>query len=149
LGQSIERQVIGTTGSYSTGPSGSLSSTVGEVVISTGTSPAVRITQGFQQPEASGTTSIGKGPLSVTVQAFPNPSQDALTIHLTGGDRLSALGLRVIAMNGQLVRRVEAIPLVSGNATYHLDVSSLAAGQYLLTLDSQGTPLGNLTFQKR
>src|SRR5690606_26917834 len=54
----IERQVIGSTGSYQVGTTMSLSSTVGEAVVQTLFSTSKILTQGFQQPEKSGNDSM-------------------------------------------------------------------------------------------
>lgn len=53
LAQTLERSVIGTTGSSSTAGNIHISSTVGEAVIQTGQSGSFILTQGFQQPDAN------------------------------------------------------------------------------------------------
>ncbi len=53
----IGRQVIGSTGSFATGTSMTLSSTVGEAVIHTLSSGNILITQGFQQPTVTSSAS--------------------------------------------------------------------------------------------
>lgn len=51
---SIERQVIGSAGGFDTGTGFTISSTVGEPMVTTETGTNILITQGFQQPQRSG-----------------------------------------------------------------------------------------------
>lgn len=54
----IERQVIGSTGSYQVGTTMSLSSTVGEAVVQSLFSVSRILTQGFQQPESGNDSTV-------------------------------------------------------------------------------------------
>jgi Secretion system C-terminal sorting domain len=68
------QQVISSTGGIAQSYSGTLSYTLGEVVIDTYTKSNTAITQGFQQPKIA-ITAINEFPgLDVSITAFPNPT---------------------------------------------------------------------------
>ena len=82
LAQTLERQVIGSSGHFSTAGWCSLSSTTGEAMIIKLSSSSNILTQGFQQPQTFGVGineySIGNG----EIQIFPNPAIDKINIQI-------------------------------------------------------------------
>src|SRR5262245_34545305 len=86
---SIERQVIGSTGSYTDAGTVKASSTVGEAVIPTYSQSSLVFTQGFQQPVSSKTSiDIFTGihdimPDGASITAYPNPTSGRVVLDIT------------------------------------------------------------------
>lgn len=129
--QSIEPQVIGSTGGYYVATNATLSNTVGEVVIETVSSTNSIITQGFQQPESSG-VGIVEMPGKIQMNVYPNPTFDQITIALKLHDQDFRVSL--FDSQGKLVIQ-DRILRNTNNQT--MDVSRLAAGTYVLRVTSQ------------
>lgn len=134
-GQTLERQVIGTTGAAVENTSAMLSYTVGEVSIQTAVTTSVILTQGFQQVDTTDLLGIPYlTDLYAHMLVYPNPTNGSLSIRIDGhiNPDYGMLYLEVIDMNGKAVRTVPMdLPLVS------LDVADLGNSAYLLTLSSE------------
>ncbi len=130
--QSLERQVISTTGNYSTATDIQLSSTVGELMIETFISGSVIFTQGFQQ--ADDNIVAVSGPVIVLdYKIYPNPTKDRIFLNLSSDKQLN-LSLRLVDMTGRSTGiGVEDIQ-VNGYIEQELDLSPLTAGTYLLQI---------------
>ena len=77
----LERQVIASTGNYSTSANLRLSSTAGEAASTSLINGSFRLTQGFQQPTTDEITDIDVSEaLLVNYQIYPNPTVDRLTV---------------------------------------------------------------------
>jgi Secretion system C-terminal sorting domain len=99
IAQSIERQVIGATGSTLTdGTTATIDFTVGEVATTSLTNGATILTQGFQQGEVSGALSV-TNPELLGVKLYPNPAISK--INISGLKEKSSLN--VYDINGRLV----------------------------------------------
>lgn len=131
--QSLERQVISATGSYSTSSNLQLSSTVGEPVIETLINGSITLTQGFQQPDRNGNVGIEDLGVVLDYQIFPNPTTGKLFITLESSKALT-ISLSLTDLNGRQLG-IEIPDLkVAGTAREEMDLSVLANGQYLLHL---------------
>ncbi len=119
--QSIERQVIGATGSYNEQSWGSLSATTGETVTETGISGNLIITQGFQQPLLSDTTMRVADIFPDDIQIYPNPTGGHLYISTT----YSIDGIKVFDGKGRLV-------IDNNSSGRSLDMGHLERGVYLV-----------------
>ncbi len=80
--QSIERQVIGSAGSYASAGNIQLSWTLGETVVATGSSGSILLTQGFQQPDYNPTSIKPNDPVQGLV-FYPNPTTGAVNYKFT------------------------------------------------------------------
>jgi len=79
------QQVISSTGGTGTNANGTLTYTLGEMVIDTKTIGSTIITQGFHQTKLTVTSVKELQNLSFTITAFPNPTNDFVTVKLENG----------------------------------------------------------------
>ena len=80
-GQSLERSVTANSGDYFyKAGTGSISFTVGECAVTTFSSANNKLTQGFQQPDTSEITFVEENNSSFSVEIFPNPVTQFLTV---------------------------------------------------------------------
>ena len=147
---SLERQVIGSTGNYSTAGTISLSATVGEPVVTTAVSGTLTLTQGFQQAEAS--FSDGVDDLHqwlVDYSLYPNPTQDQLTLELNTEVPMQ-LDLEVYDVLGRSVGISVEDWQVKGADKTTLSLQDLASGAYLLVLkEGDGRVLHTFKIEKQ
>lgn len=135
IAQSLERQVIGSAGDYSTGAGISLSSTVGEAVIETATSGSIILTQGFQQPDGDPVgIEIPETGLSIT--AFPNPTGGAIVIEFESLQS-EYVYLTVVNMLGQQVINPLSHHATEGKTYLEIDLTKQAAANYFLKLSNK------------
>lgn len=135
---SLDRQVIGSTGNFSTVSNISLSSTVGESVVATAVSGSIVLTQGFQQPD--GTNSVGIEDdlrLLVRYTVAPNPTQDIVRVELST-DKPITIGLVLMDVRGRRVPVPEQKIHVNGTESTEIDLQPLADGLYTLALIDEG-----------
>lgn len=146
---SLDRQVIGATGNFSTAGNISLSSTVGETVVKTAISGSTVLTQGFQQPDGGPSVGI-ENPLSLLVNYTIAPNPTAEIIHVTlSTDKPLKIGLVLFDMRGRRVPVPEQQLLVNGTEETDLDLRSLADGIYQLSLkDEAGAIFKSFKIQK-
>lgn len=147
---SLERQVIGATGNYSTAGTISLSATVGEPVVTTAVSGTLTLTQGFQQAETS--FSDGVDDLHqwlVDYSLYPNPTQDQLILELTTEVPMQ-LDLEVYDVLGRSVGISVEDWQVKGVEKITLSLQDLASGAYFLVLkDQTGEIVKSFKLEKR
>ena len=146
---SLERQVIGATGNFSTAGNISLSSTVGETVVRTAISGSLVLTQGFQQPDGGASVGIND-PLSLLVHytVARNPTSEIMHVTLST-DKPLQVGLVVFDMRGRQVPVPEQQLLVNGTEETDLDLRALADGIYQLALkDESGAIFKSFKIQK-
>lgn len=67
----------------------------------------------------------------VSVKAYPNPVGDQLTLEITDAD------VRGIEFTSAMGQRVLAVPVVTGQTVYTVDVSTLRSGVYLMVVDKR------------
>lgn len=122
--QSIERQVIGTTGaSYNSGTI-ILDQTLGESVILTHDNGSIILTQGFHQPSATG--SIGISELGTNAfSIYPNPTQDVFTVTNESSEEFE---ISLYSTDGKLILREKAMGLIQ------LSLGEYAYGSYYIQL---------------
>ena len=146
--QSIERQVIGATGSYTATGTIQASSTVGEAVVATGTSGAIVLTQGFQQPGGSGEVGIDEPELGFSMNAYPNPSADAIIIDFNVDKQLN-IQIGLFNAEGRSYVLPESKLVVSGSMKHTVDLSAFAAGNYFIRItDDEGKLNSSIKIQK-
>jgi len=134
--QSLSPTVIASTGGFASNANGSLSYTVGEMtMVQTFSAGGNILTQGFQQPNENIT-----GLINMTQDEFgsfvvyPNPAVDNLSF----GFQLPEAGKVEISLYdaiGQKISDVFNTNYENGKIIQQLNVSSYAAGIYLLTMN--------------
>jgi len=145
-GQSLDRQVIGSAGDYTSAGNVQLSWTVGEVAITTASSGNLVITQGFQQPDG---LVIGiESPISgLSINLFPNPTQDIVVLKLNSKEA-QELQLQWYDMLGQLVGDMQTAS-VHGEYSREFDLSHFAPGTYFLVMrDKQSRFIESIKIEK-
>jgi hypothetical protein len=144
--QTAERQVIGSTGGFATNANMQASYNVGEVAITNDTATTVILTQGFEQTEG-GTVGIKDITTGLSVNAYPNPAKQAVTLDFTIEQPMELN----VALEDVLGRTVLApTPLnLTGNTKHSVSLMGLAAGQYLIHLsNADGTLNQTIQIQK-
>lgn len=96
------QQVISSSGISGSNGSGSLNSTVGELVIDTKTAGSTTLTQGFHQTKLTITAVRDLKGLDFNVTVSPNPTNDFVLIK-TNSTNLSQLSYFVYDANGKLL----------------------------------------------
>ena len=80
------QQVIATSGYFAQTGSGTLSYTLGELVIDTYTKNNTTLTQGFQQPKIVVTAINEISGLDFSITAFPNPTSNMVKLKIEKGN---------------------------------------------------------------
>jgi hypothetical protein len=142
----VTPQVLASSGYYYTSPQLEVSYTVGEMsaVTTVGTLAATHVTQGFHQPEEVVILTALNEQKSdeVNFTVYPNPT--AQTIWL--GYKMSEAGkvnVAIYDLGGKLIENLNTGDYTTGSSISHFDVSRLAAGNYMLSL--QFTPTAGAT----
>lgn len=122
-----ELNAISASGGYSEGAVYSMSFTIGEAVIITGTSGAHHITQGFQQPDLA-VLSVEEYQ-NIDISVYPNPARDVINVSTSENTKLM-----VYDIQGKVVRTFD---IFSSQTT--IDVSELSRGTYTLVFEANGS----------
>ena len=79
--QTLERSVLASSGNFTSTSTMSISSTLGEVFVTTLDASSSSLTQGFQQSTTSNGGGIGIEEIeNINFSVYPNPFQDVITI---------------------------------------------------------------------
>ena len=145
----LERQVVGTAGSYSVTGDIILSSTVGDTATTTLISGSLILTQGFQQAEVDEVTDIEDlMELVVDYQVYPNPTTDLLQIKFESTEAVE-LQLSIQDMTGRSIAGTARTLQGQGELTTTYSLAELTQGIYLLTFkDENGEVLISHKIQK-
>lgn len=139
--QSIERQVLGSTGGTATAGSVIVTSTVGEMAVTTGTSTSIILTEGFQQSNSTSSISIEELEIIADYKLFPNPTTDMATLIITANDINTKATVQLYSLAGQLIS-TQLLNLTSGaESKLKLDVSNQAAGAYFVRITDSNSSL--------
>jgi hypothetical protein len=127
FGQSLEQQVIGSSGNFSSTTTGTtLSSTTGEVITTTSNSGTAILTQGFQQPVVVTSLSSVELTNNQEIIIYPNPSNYQITIIKEQTETLYA---ELIDVLGQVISTHK---LTKNNTEINLE--KLASGTYFFKI---------------
>jgi hypothetical protein len=120
------QQVIATSGGAGQNASGSITYTLGEVVIETYNGTDKKLTQGFQQSRLIITAVSELQGLSYSVAAFPNPTTNFLKLKLEK-DFPETLDYLLMDINGKVISsgKIE-------NGETDISFESLAVGTYFV-----------------
>jgi hypothetical protein len=145
--QTAERQVIGSAGDFANTASFKVSSTVGETITATGTSPSIILNQGFQSPTFPSTLGIEDVEMGFTMNAFPNPTRDAITLSFSTENELQ-LSIGLFDVQGKQVLPNEQLN-VNGKMQHSIQMLGLATGNYFIRLtDRDGKLSRRIQIQK-
>ncbi len=146
--QSLSRQVLASSGGHSSNSAGSVSSTVGELVINTGTSGSFLLTQGFQQPDANPVTGSVKGQqIRVDYELYPNPSRDVITLSLNATENIN-VNMYVYDAAGKLMQQPVTLQ-GAGNYKHNLYITAYSAGNYYVKIvNATGSDVKTIPFTK-
>lgn len=134
-GQSIERQVIGSSGMLTNTGTIQGSSTVGESVINTHAQATLIITQGFQQPDTLSTVGISTLDNSMLdINVYPNPATDEVIINFISSPR-AAIGITIYNQAGQIMHNQLPIK-IQDNYKQELNFKKFASGNYFIIIKS-------------
>ena len=126
--QSFQPTVIGSSGTFATSLSGSMSWTVGEVMTETYSPTNNFFTQGFHQPFPLLATII-TNPVVPNIVVYPNPITDNLIIDLS--NQKGNFNIEIFDMQGKLLRTET---FSSGNTLINISFHEFANGTYLLNI---------------
>lgn len=131
--QSIERQVIGSTGGTATAGNVIVTSTVGEVAVATASTSSILLTQGYQQAADSSLVSISEIEDIANMKLYPNPTTNSAKLEITANFNSVAM-VTVYASDGKLIRS-NSLSLTSRvESTTQIDLSNQASGVYLIRI---------------
>ncbi len=136
--QSIDQQVIGSSGREVKQGSIQLSFTVGEVAVADSKADTLYLTQGYQQAFLDESSPIRVNDLLFDLLVFPNPFSDVVTLRSSGQVPSEPIRLTWTDISGRVMRE-QVVQLLSGT-DHQLDLQSLPAGAYQVTLSTSGQP---------
>ncbi len=143
--QATQQQVVASSGGDGTAAGTNLQWTLGECVIqSSGVVAGAQLSQGFQQPSYEIQTLIEDPRLSFTLDVYPLPASDFLTIKV-GAEGMSELKAVLHDMNGKII--LEQNLNVDEN---QIDMQSIQAASYILNItDNTGKILKSFKIVKQ
>jgi Secretion system C-terminal sorting domain len=122
-----ELNVISAGGNYTEGASFSMSWTIGEAIIFTGSSGNNDVTQGFHQPELRVLGIEEYQELDISV--YPNPARENINIVTSEQTKMT-----IYDIQGKIVETLDIYSSLTS-----VDVSNLSRGTYTLVFEANGT----------
>jgi hypothetical protein len=146
--QSLERQVLGASGSSYSGASMQVDYTVGEAATITGTAGSFTVSQGFQQNPAN-TTAIKEQSVLVNYSLYPNPAQDQVTLSINAAASF-ALKVSVSNVAGQILLADQQAEEIAQTYKRTIPIQAFATGVYFVNLyDDKNGLLQSIRFVKQ
>jgi hypothetical protein len=126
------QQVISSSGSTLKSSTGSLSFTVGELVIDTKNAGATTITQGFHQTKLTITAMNVLREQNFSISAFPNPTSDFVNLKIEKGE-IRDIEFTLFDLQGKVLsnRKIES-------TNTEVSFSGYNSGNYLLKVIQKG-----------
>ena len=126
------QQVISSSGSTLKSSTGSLSFTVGELVIDTKNAGATTITQGFHQTKLTITAMNVLRQQNFSISAFPNPTSDFVNLKIEKGE-IRDIEFILFDLQGKVLsnRKIES-------TNTEVSFSGYNSGNYLLKVTQKG-----------
>lgn len=142
VSQSINNDVLASSGAYSSDVNNSIAWTIGEPVSETHNNSNNSLTQGFHQ------TGVGWGTISVkeissdnSILIYPNPLRDELNIEFSKTDNYT---IEIFDITGQLVYKSQISNLshglaqsTTGGLSSQISLGNYSTGIYLLNVKSE------------
>ena len=136
FGQSLERNVIASSGRSCSGVNINIDYTIGETLVQTYTGGSTILTQGFHQP-ATGNVSIEEVTDVISSNVFPNPFTDVVQLELNINQPAS-VELKLSDITGRILNVANAVDYNQGRQILLLTTANLASGSYLLVATVTG-----------
>jgi hypothetical protein len=137
------QQVISSTGSTGQNANGTLSYTLGELVIDTRTAGSTTLTQGFHQTKLEVTSVKEVQNLGFTVTASPNPTNDFITIKVENGNS-KKISFALFDVNGKLITNGNIL-----NSEAEISFISLNPATYILKILRNGKEIKTVKIVKQ
>ena len=135
-GQTIERQLIGSTGNLSETTNFQVSATSGEIAISTETSGTIILTQGFQQPLPEDfVSSINIDNSDIEIAIYPNPTISSIKLDLKSNTKID-FNIQVLNINGNKIVQNRKLSF-SGKTSEIFDFNHLPPNTYILLIKNK------------
>ena len=132
LGGLQAQETVPAAGGDATGSGGSSSYTVGQIVYTTETGSNGSVAQGVQQPyEISTTVGVRVTEVNLELVAYPNPTNNALTLNIGASALLSnqSLSYHLYDMQGKLIDSKQVV-----NHSTTIGMQDLPTSTYLLSV---------------
>ncbi len=131
--QSIEKQVIGSSGGTFSNATLEITSTTGESTIETFVSGTIILTQGYQQAEVV-TTSIEELEITANYKLYPNPTVGNATLELETQNADTQVSILIYSIDGKQIYS-KSVGLLSGvKSIVSFDLSNQANGVYYINI---------------
>lgn len=148
MGQSLERDVIATSGGFESSANMSLSYTVGEAVVETYSQSSLILTQGFQQPLPQSSSGIERPEPKLSVSAYPNPTTDQVILEMEAPKK-QTLSIRVLNFQGKVLETPFERQVFNGKTRFQVNMAGYGPGTYILRLtNNQGERIHTVEVQK-
>lgn len=134
----LDRQVIGNAGEYTSTANMNASWTVGEAVVAYATTSNLQVSQGFQQMDAM-PVGIAENAFEGEIKVFPNPLVDELNFEIKSMKNLN-VQVELFDVTGKLVRALPQLHVVNAYQG-KIDFSNLPAGNWLLRFKTENEAL--------
>ena len=132
--QSIQKQVIGSTGGTANSASIILTSTTGEVAVKIASSGTIVLTQGFQQATDSGSVSIKEIQVTANYKLYPNPTTNGAKLEITTLNLDAEVSILLYSKEGKLLS-TQKLNLTSGvKSSANIDLNGKAKGVYFVKI---------------
>tara|TARA_R110002110_G_scaffold109753_4_gene273632 strand:- start:7052 stop:7540 length:489 start_codon:yes stop_codon:yes gene_type:complete len=131
LGQSIERQVIGSAGGVMKSQNICISYTIGEAFVSYHNNGNILMSEGFQQGEITQLTDIGieEEDDGIDIEIYPNPTTGSVTLKIEEKDIESKYTVAVFNIENKLL----FMDVCNGTDKYlNIDMTGYAPGLYIV-----------------
>ena len=133
MGQTIERQVLGSGGNTTSSGSLIVTSTIGEVNVQTQVTSSIILTAGYQQANDTNAVSIKKIENVAQIKCYPNPTLDFAKLEITPNFSAKT-AVELYSLEGKLVNN-NFIQLTSGiESALQIDLTSQASGVYFILI---------------
>jgi hypothetical protein len=112
-----------------------LSSTIGELIVTTERSSGYILTQGFQQEANLYLSDIETDYFStVNVEAYPNPTMDIVNVNIESAQSNGRIEVLVFNQMGQQVNPVLYVENNFNSYNFQIDLSNVARGNYFVRI---------------
>ena len=129
-------------GGNAAGDGGSVSYSVGQMVLSANTGANGSVTEGVQQPYEISVLSVSESAESISLSVYPNPSTDYL--YLTSSEEIPSLSYQLFDMNGRLLKSGK----INENQT-DIDMQNLVPATYFVKVNQGNKTVKTFKIIKR
>jgi hypothetical protein len=137
--QSIERQVIGSTGGTSSSGTVIVTATAGECIVTTYTGSLI-LTQGYQQTNSQ-SVSVKEVFVNASFSLFPNPTTGLSKLEITTKNLSTSARIEIYSAAGKLISSQEVSLIADSKSITLLDLTLQAKGVYLLQIKNSDSSL--------